>query len=560
MPLSTLLLRPPRSPIADVLGGNVGGYDPGMGPEFQTEAAGAYPPPLLQNMQDIGSLVNTMRTANEAATVPPITASIDKNGLLTVGGLKQEDIAGIQQERQMLHQILGSMQMESDRLKAREEQARANPIASVLTTIASNMAQADPNLPGWVRGLGAASAQLNPLPDQLSAQRMALAERQAAVASRSAETQMGVLRLNLESMKAHDEMAQHQLEMAKFLQTRKDVERTAFLSPLNERAKNQVLPSFETFAKGYANRVLGATPEEIASDYEGLEAVQKGSKIQDDEKRAEQRADRIAIATEIAKAVTPIKLEASKELADYRSKISGQLMDKRYRQKESLMLERLDADRLKQIATVDVETRQHLIALDSMEQFVNRLRDFIGERGKLKEYTGQLQGLLTQKMPQWLSEEDRQVLQHLDSVEKKRAIEFGGAGVRGWAPGEDMIRKIGVTMQNSPGAATRIMNEVMKQIELERRSAVAMYPYAPWDKLPDILGGPASPIYQEAARRSRQFFNELSGVSGTYQPQTPTSPPAGQTTEQPIEKSFKNKQTGVNERFRLVNGAWVKVE
>lgn len=118
-----------------------------------------------------------------------ILANAEDEAQPPIGSIKSNadgttDLTGV--SGQLLKQLLGSMKFKQQAmqgmlqqealLKQREEATRTVPgsIANVLATVAGNLAANDPKLPGWVRGLGAASLQLNPTAQQLSQQRVGL--------------------------------------------------------------------------------------------------------------------------------------------------------------------------------------------------------------------------------------------------------------------------------------------------------------------------------------------------------------------------------------------------
>ena len=82
------------------------------------------------------------------------------------------------------------MQQELQRMQAQEQAARNQPPwVQLATALSANLAQA-PNMPGWVQGLGRTAAQLNPQPDQIRAQRLALMEKGAGIAEKGLAFQM----------------------------------------------------------------------------------------------------------------------------------------------------------------------------------------------------------------------------------------------------------------------------------------------------------------------------------------------------------------------------------
>jgi hypothetical protein len=249
----TLIPRQP-SPLADALG-----YDPGFGAEFQSGASGAYPPPLLQNIQDMGSLNGTMLKQAEEGDLPQPSFTRKGDGTWQISGLTDNDMGAIKKQNETLASILGSMQVESDRLKAREDAARANPIMNALTNIAAGLAQNDPTLPGWVRALGATSARLNPTPDALAHQRFGVMDAMAGVTEKSAglALQSGQLRAQGQRI-AIDAAEAKQKKLKDF---RDAMSRT--MGPYLERSLNGEMVSSDQLADTFERQGLGTRKEAV---------------------------------------------------------------------------------------------------------------------------------------------------------------------------------------------------------------------------------------------------------------------------------------------------------
>lgn len=145
--------------------------------------------PIVTALDEMNGLSNSMtnRAARqkEEETAPGIKSAYDANGYLTVSGMPPEMVQRLMTADRFYQQALESYSQEANRLQTREQGVRDQPLLSALATIAGNLAQNDPTLPGWVRGLGAASRQLNPTADELSQRRLGVLGAQADMANRA---------------------------------------------------------------------------------------------------------------------------------------------------------------------------------------------------------------------------------------------------------------------------------------------------------------------------------------------------------------------------------------
>ncbi len=104
-----------------------------------------------------------------------------KDGVATVHhDMDMETNKEYMAEHQQLEAIKTSYNNEAARLEQREAYTRAHPIASLLSNVASAMAE-NPKNPGWVQSLGRFAAAENPTPDALARQRMGVQQGIAGI-------------------------------------------------------------------------------------------------------------------------------------------------------------------------------------------------------------------------------------------------------------------------------------------------------------------------------------------------------------------------------------------
>lgn len=398
--------------------------------------------------------------------------------------------------------------------QAQIAQMQQHPFANTLAQIAASVAATDRN--PITKGIGIAAQRLNPTMQELQGERVGLLGQQQHALG-------GELGAASTLMSHGEALREKGLTRERLLQSQTDTEINQFLAPYRQAAENRVkMPPFEEFAKQASERVKRATGGQIRAMYDQLRIVSEGAEAKYKKELGEKKTERVETAEAVARAVAPITRETNKQrlelieerqkhLADYRKNLSVAQRKEGYADRLDFYAAKLDMDRLGGLSKVQKET-QHLEALRDMEQFVDRMRGIVGSKGEYKKYTGGLQGLVTDKAPTWLSGEERQVLQHMLVVEKKRVIDFGKAGVRGWAPGEVMIQKLGLIGQNTPAAADKIMDEIERQIQLERRSIVDAKPYGPWDKTPELFGKNRD-LATYAARRASEFYGTVEAAA-----------------------------------------------
>jgi len=390
----------------------------------------------------------------------------------------------------------------------RQQEASGSPILDALSQFAGGMAANDPTMPGWVRALGATNLQMGP--QGIKRERMAEEARAFQYGNAAADLGMGLEKFQTQKALVEQQKA---LGVQEKIQSNWEQLKTS----INSNASKGILPDKNYFFREGLS--LGKDFTALESEWKNAETLAKG--YLDNEKVKADRDIEKAVATEKGKA--PIRIEVAEKVGDIRTadakeliaargSVANSLADKRYRQFQDRIITRMDANRVQELAKVPAKVRENLIATSEMEQFLERLETYVGPNGSLRGKVGPLQGFITGALPSALSDSDRQVVQHLFGVEKKRVIDFARAGVRGWAPGEDAIRKVGMLETLTPDAAGRVIEEIRHQININRTAATQAYRYAPWDQTPELLGGPNSPIYKAAASKSGEFFDALEGV------------------------------------------------
>ena len=506
-------------------------YETAVGP------ASAVPAPSPGAAPDYGNMnideIQAARMAQKAqAEEPPSLQSIMLNadGSFTAKG-SQRLLAELMGQQKDLNTMKAAAMARVAQL--RQQESSGSPILDALSQIAGGMAANDPTMPGWVRALGATNLAMGP--QGIKRERMMEENRALGLSKEIADTALGAERMRMAG-------AQTQIANAEKVQTNWEQLR----SSVNSSAQKGILPDKNYFFReGFG---LGKDLNTLESEWKNAETL--ATNYNDQKAKEDQRAIDKAVAVEKGKA--PIKIEVGKtlegdrqdnrkELIGLRKQVASDLADKRYRMFQDRIITRMDANRVNGMASISPKVRENLIATSEMEQFLERLETYVGPNGKLRGKVGPLQGFITGSLPSALSDSDRQVVQHLFGVEKKRVIDFARAGVRGWAPGEDAIRKVGMLETLTPDAAGRVIEEIRNQININRRAATQAFKYAPWDQMPELLGGPKSPVYLDAASKSNEFYSALEGVhqrslareNGGVMPETGAPAPAAVPTRKP---------------------------
>lgn len=181
----------------DAISGLGGG--PSQGPGFGQELARAFQPQqgpsperlpgqeelqtALANMRDFQSRLVVQNQQNEQIK-PPATIKVNtSDGTLDLGKVPIETYQAFMRDRQQLDEIRGAFHQEATRLQNQENQVRQQPWAQLATALSANLAN-QPDMPGWVRGLGQTAAQLNPTADQLAARKLGVLGEEARITER----------------------------------------------------------------------------------------------------------------------------------------------------------------------------------------------------------------------------------------------------------------------------------------------------------------------------------------------------------------------------------------
>lgn len=460
------------------------------------------PPPQADPMAGLANLQSQL-FQQQQPQMPPI-GSVERksDGTFNLKGVSGDFLADVMGQLNDLKTMQGAAMARVAQL--RQQESSGSPLLDALSQFAGGMAANDPTMPGWVRALGATSLQMGP--QGIKRERMMEEQRALAYGKEAAD-------LSMQAVRFGSTMNQQ----AAMIGERQQNNWEQLRAGVNATAQKGILPDKNYFFR--EGLALGKDLPALESEWKNAETLAKNYETQKAEadKRATDKAVAIEkgkapVRVEVGKELIEARTDAAKELIDKRAGVANELVDKRYRMFQDRILTRMDAKRVDQLATIPPKTRENLIATSEMDQFINRMEEFIGPNGKLRGRVGPIQGLITAKLPSSLSDSDRQVAQHLFGVEKKRVIDFARAGVRGWAPGEDAIRKVGLIETLTPDAAARVIDEIRQQININRRAAVQASRYAPWDQMPELLGGAGSPIYKEAAKNSGEFFSALEGV------------------------------------------------
>lgn len=145
-------------------------------------------------------LVTTQAASNVPKPADEMTVKTDpKTGQKTaIVKTSLENFQATTDSAMKYHEMLGGYAKQLDaiqgRLAAQEQNIRSqSPWVQLATALSANLAS-QPDMPGWVRGLGQTAAQLNPNPDQIEMKRAALLNEQASLAEKGAALDIGQLK------------------------------------------------------------------------------------------------------------------------------------------------------------------------------------------------------------------------------------------------------------------------------------------------------------------------------------------------------------------------------
>jgi hypothetical protein len=172
----------------------------------------------LGNMRDFQARLSATMAAQavpQPAEAISMKTSPDGQKIVKVE-TTQENYQATLDSAMKYHQMLGGYAQQLDqmqaRMKAQEENLRAQPPwVQLATALSANLAQAK-DMPGWVQGLGATAAQLNPNPDQIEMKRAGLLREQAGIAEKGAALDVAALRTQLAAQEKQNLITQKQSE------------------------------------------------------------------------------------------------------------------------------------------------------------------------------------------------------------------------------------------------------------------------------------------------------------------------------------------------------------
>jgi hypothetical protein len=125
-------------------------------------------------LQGIGEMFQARRSEEDPAKDVIPSMEFDKNGQprynIELGAQAMQTLLHV---KDIAENTVASYSQEMAQLEQREDYTRQHGLFNLLSNLAGNFAQAK-EMPGWVNALGKTSTDLNPTPDALMRQRMAL--------------------------------------------------------------------------------------------------------------------------------------------------------------------------------------------------------------------------------------------------------------------------------------------------------------------------------------------------------------------------------------------------
>ena len=168
---------------------------PGDTPEMQNLQQ------ALGNMREFQSKLVIDNQINEQVLPPQSLQFNPGKGTVTMKDLPMATYEAYNRDRQQLNEIRGSFALEAQRLKNQEDSLRnQSPWIQLATALAGNLAT-QKDMPGWVQGMGKTAQQLNPMPDQIRNQRMAVLGEQANITEKTAGLDIAQQRTLLENQR-----------------------------------------------------------------------------------------------------------------------------------------------------------------------------------------------------------------------------------------------------------------------------------------------------------------------------------------------------------------------
>jgi hypothetical protein len=268
----------------------------------------------VKGLADTGARMGARAQAQNAPTgfEKVVTRQTPEGPVTDAYGITPDQMAFFTKAADFYKQALGGYAQEAQRLEMMQQRAQSQPWQQLATALSANLAQ-QKDMPGWVQGLGATAAQMNPTVDQLAARKMAVMGQGAGIAERGMSIREVQRRTDLEAQALAERNAgqqrtlenQREDDFGKYL--KEEANRAATLRTFDETSINRIVALAKQF---------GRTDERVATAVDSVRAAAEGGVQAYNDKQAEfDRQKKAESAQHLATAQAMIPIEAAKAKA-----------------------------------------------------------------------------------------------------------------------------------------------------------------------------------------------------------------------------------------------------
>ena len=442
-------------------------------------------PNPMEQLRGLGANFAAADAQNKPAFQLPAgvgEVKISKRGM-SFTGVDPRIFEALMDKSKKLDEIMGSFHATATQLQGKEQNASTGwgAVGNVASRLAGNLA-AQPDMPGWVRGLGMTAREMNPTPEELMHQRLGVQSEEAKIGERQAAIT--------------GQIASHAAATQQKVAEARSKAQDAFIRTYEQAARvNQAVPTEEAFVAA----AVGSerfTEDEARERYAAMKST-AGSVANRWENREQKKEDiKVAGGKELLKA----KIEGVKDLEQkkhlYRqSEITQRLVGAEERlgkaQEFNAALKEYGASLAadKSLVNVDRQTKARLVELKGIERYANSTRDLLS-LPEMQGYEGPLtpERLLPRfaqspnlvKYNEWVNQE----LPRINSMVK------GGVRMISSPQGRDFIKeKLGFTEHMTADQIRGILDNTDQIVKNERMSIIDGHPdKRAWKRYPELLG------------------------------------------------------------------------
>jgi hypothetical protein len=545
----------------------------------------------VKGLADTGARMGARAQAQNAPTgfEKVVTRQTPEGPVTDAYGITPDQMAFFTKAADFYKQALGGYAQEAQRLEMMQQRAQSQPWQQLATALSANLAQ-QKDMPGWVQGLGATAAQMNPTVDQLAARKMAVMGQGAGIAEKG-------MAIGTAQQKLHEtETFKQQKELDEIAKRIVSTTRLALKAsggqPLDQATVEGIvsaedprgvypvdkIPGLINFATG-AGKAMVAGLDKATQRQKSLVEFTSGlikdrntdlANLNHDNRTKE-------IKQRLDFSISQPKLDYEKELLHLKNQLNIELAN----DKSLGVVDRQGLSQLGEAAANDmyIGKVQRMLKTATVTEESGPL---LGRNPKTGEWTVNMNALLPGAMqPAEFTEYKSQMKHELPRMLK---LIMGGGGQGGISimrtvEGKKMLEELGASKEQRFDQIAGIMNVISDTNNDNKMKVVLQHKNVPWlNNYSELLGvnDPTNSDYflknmdkfgnvREGRQSPMQTLAGGSSVSAPPAGAKPTAGLRGQTTPQietgkdygPAPSGMREGATGNGGKFVVKNGRWI---